>query len=134
MKGLLVSMKTCTKILMPILAAMLIFVVMAPDLSASGKDCEEAVSTAEMHTCANALYKAADVELNRVYRQLVSQLSDKRREKLKAAQKAWIGFRDKNATFVASVVEDGTMYPILEVMELTATTKQRTEQLRAELR
>ena len=134
MKGLLVSMKTCNKILMPILAAMLFFVVMAPDLSASGKDCKEALSTAEMHTCANALYMAADVELNRVYRQLVSQLSDKRREKLKVAQKAWIVFRDKNATFVASVVEDGTMYPILEVMELTATTKQRTEQLRAELR
>lgn len=127
-------MKTCNKILMPILAAMVLFVVMVPGLSASERDCKDALSTAEMRACANELYKAADGELNRVYRQLASQLSDQRRARLKAAQKAWIAFRDKNAAFVASVVEDGTMYPIVEVMELTATTKQRTEQLKAELK
>jgi uncharacterized protein YecT (DUF1311 family) len=122
------------QLLCPMLAAMFFFVVMVPGLSASERDCKEAVSTAEMRTCANERYQAADGELNRVYRQLASQLSDQRRAKLKAAQKAWIAFRDKNAAFVASVVEDGTMYPIVEVMELTATTKQRTEQLRAELK
>jgi len=134
MKGLSVSMKTCKKILTPILATMFLFVSMARDLSASERDCKDAVSTAEMRTCANELYEAADAELNRVYRQLASQLSDKRREKLKAAQQAWIAFRDKNATFVASVVEGGTMYPILEVTELTSMTKQRTEQLMAYLK
>jgi uncharacterized protein YecT (DUF1311 family) len=134
MKELSVSMKTCNKILTPILATMFLFVFMARDLSASERDCKDAVSTAEMRTCANELYEAADAELNRVYRQLASQLSDERREKLKAAQQAWIAFRDKNATFAASVVEGGTMYPILEVTELTSMTKQRTEQLRAYLK
>ncbi len=134
MKRLLVAMKTSNKLLLPILGALLLFVVMVPDLSAADKDCKDAVSTAEMRTCANERYKAADAELNRVYRQLASQLSDQRRAKLKAAQKAWIAFRDKNAAFVASVVADGTMYPILEVMALTTATKQRTEQLKVELK
>ena len=127
-------MKTCNKILTPILATMFLLLLMAWDLSASERDCKDAVSTAEMRTCANELYEAADVELNQVYWQLASRLSDKRREKLRAAQQAWITFRDKNATFASSVVEGGTMYPIMEVMELTTTTKQRTEQLRAHLK
>lgn len=134
MKGLFVSMKTCNKIFTPILATMFLLLLMAWDLPASERGCKDAVSTAEMRTCANERYEAADAELNRVYRQLVSRLSDKRRKKLRAAQQAWITFRDKNATFTSSVVEGGTMYPIMEVMELTTATKQRTEQLRAHLK
>jgi uncharacterized protein YecT (DUF1311 family) len=86
-----------------------------------------------MHRCSNQLYREADAELNRVYQQLTTQLSNVRRAKLRAAQRAWILFRDKNSAFVASKVEDGTMYPILEIMELTTLTKQRTEQLKAYL-
>jgi uncharacterized protein YecT (DUF1311 family) len=127
-------MRTCNKALTSILVAISLCVFMARDLSAAEKDCKDAVSTAEMRACANRLYEAADAELNQVYRQLASQLSDKRRERLKTAQQAWIAFRDKNATFAASVVEDGTMVPLLEVTELTALTKQRTEQLRAYLK
>ncbi|MHC1743480.1 MAG: lysozyme inhibitor LprI family protein [Syntrophobacteraceae bacterium] len=127
-------MKTSTKTVLRILLPLFIFALTALDLSAAENDCNDAVSTAEMRTCANKLYEAADAELNQVYRQLASKLSDKRRESLKAAQQAWITFRDKNATFAASAVEDGTMYPVLEVAELTALTKQRTEQLRAYLK
>ncbi len=122
---------TSRKILMTI---MFLCILMVHDLPASERDCNDAASTAEMRACANELYEAADAELNRVYRQLTHQLSDKRREKLKAAQQAWITFRDKNATFAAGEVEDGTMYPLLEVSELTTMTKQRTEQLRAYLK
>lgn len=118
-----------------ILTAMSLCVFMAWDLSAAERDCKEAESTAEMRACANELYEAADAELNRVYRQLASQLSDKgRREKLKTAQQAWIAFRDKNSAFAASAVDGGSMYPILEVMELTTMTKHRTEQLKAYLK
>lgn len=129
----IVSMKTCHNITF-ILAALFLCLVLAADPSASEKDCQDAVSTTEMRTCANEQFQAADAELNRVYRQLAAQLSGVRREQLKTAQQAWIAFRDKNAAFAASVVEGGTMYPILEVTELTNLTKQRTEQLRAYLK
>jgi len=127
-------MKTCHNILTPILALLFLGLVLAADLPASERDCKEAVSTAEMRTCANEQYQVADAELNRVYRQLTAQLSGMRREQLKAVQQAWIAFRDKNAAFAASVVEGGTLYPILEVTELTNLTKQRTEQLKAHLK
>lgn len=127
-------MKTCHSIFTVVLAALFLGLVQAADLPASEKDCQDAVSTAEMRTCANERYQAADVELNRVYRQLAAQLSGARREQLKAAQQAWIAFRDKNAAFAASVVEGGTMQPILEVTELTTLTQQRTEQLKAHLK
>jgi uncharacterized protein YecT (DUF1311 family) len=84
-----------------------------------------------MQTCANRRYEAADAELNRVYKRLVPQLPAQRREQLKAAQHAWIGFRDKNAAFVASAAAGGTLYPILEVSEMAAMTEHRTEQLKA---
>lgn len=96
-------------------------------------DCKSAVTTAEMHHCANESYRTADAELNRIYRQLSAQLSGKRREQLKQAQRAWITFRDKNAAFVASAFEGGTMYPILELSELTNMTIYRAEQLKAQL-
>lgn len=127
-------MKTCNKIL-PILATLFLLACMAQDLSAAEKDCAGAASTAEMRTCANKLYEAADAELNQVYRQLASRLADnKRRDKLKAAQQAWVAFRNKNAAFVASEAEDGTLYPLLEVTEMTSMTKQRTEQLKAHIK
>jgi uncharacterized protein YecT (DUF1311 family) len=127
-------MKICRNLLTPILAFLFLGLVPAADLSASERDCKDAVSTAEMRTCVNERYQAADAELNRVYRQLASQLSGMRREQLKAAQQAWIVFRDKNAAFAASVVEGGTLYPLLEITELTNLTKQRTDQLRAHLK
>lgn len=101
-----------------------------PGLLAAERDCAEAVSTAEMRSCANARYQEADAELNTVYRQLVAGLSEKGRGQLKAAQQAWLGFRDKNAIFAATAVEDGTMAPLVELAELTTLTRQRTAQLK----
>ena len=101
-----------------------------PTLLAAPADCADAVSTAEMRSCANARYQEADAELNRVYRQLMSGLSLPGREQLKAAQQAWLGFRDKNAAFVAAMAGEGTMVPLVETAELTTVTRQRVEQLK----
>lgn len=101
-----------------------------PALLAAPPDCAEVVSMAEMRSCANARYQEADAELNRVYRQLMSGLSLPGREQLKAAQQAWLGFRDKNAAFVAAMAGEGTMVPLVETAELTTVTRQRVEQLK----
>ena len=106
------------------------YLVPGADLLASSQDCTEAHSTAEMRSCANARYQEADSELNRVYRQLMSGLSLPGREQLKAAQQAWLGFRDKNAAFVAAMAGEGTMVPLVETAELTTVTRQRVEQLK----
>lgn len=106
----------------------------APNLFAVEPDCSQAVSTAEMQTCANRLYQEADAELNRIYRQLFAQLSGQRKAQLKASQQAWLAFRDKNAAFAAGVAEGGSMASLVEITELTAMTRSRTEQLRTYLK
>ena len=101
-----------------------------PTSLAAPADCAEAVSTAEMRSCANAHYQEADAELNRVYRQLMAGLSEQGRTQLKAAQQAWLVFRDKNAAFAATAAEDGTLAPLMVTTELTTLTLQRIEQLK----
>jgi uncharacterized protein YecT (DUF1311 family) len=108
-----------------------------PDLSgpraSSEAVCEDASTSAEMRACANRRFERADAELNRVYRDLASRLPTQRRAQLKAAQEAWITFRDRNTAFVAGAAEGGTLYPILEVSELAKMTEERTEALKAHL-
>lgn len=126
-------MKILQAMMVPI-AAILMGCLWAASGYAGKQDCAEAVSTAEMQTCANRLYQEADAELNQVYRQLIAQLSAQRKTQLKASQQAWIAFRDKNAAFAAGIAEGGSMASIVEVTELTAMTRSRTEQLRTYLK
>ena len=54
----------------------------------------------ELNQCAARARDRADAELNKVYRQLVSRLGDKKWEmKLRAAQQAWIKYRDANCDY-----------------------------------
>lgn len=122
-------MKITHAVMVPIAAILTVCLLTEPGRTGE-PDCSQAVSTAEMRTCANRLYQEADAELNQVYRQLIAQLSAPRKTQLKASQQAWLAFRDKNADFAAGVAEGGSMASLVEVMELTAMTRTRTEQLR----
>jgi len=95
--------------------------------------CENALTTAEMRECANSRYARADTELNQVYKQLSSQLDPERRDLLRDAQRAWVEFRNKNATFVASDAQGGTLYPVLEISERAAMTERRVQELKQRL-
>ncbi len=127
----MISQRLCTTVLVLTISLLL---PPLPALLAAPADCAEAVSTAEMRSCANARYQEADAELNRVYRQLVSGLSEQGRAHLKAAQQAWLVFRDKNAAFAATAVAGGTLAPVVETTEMTTLTQQRIEQLKRYLK
>ncbi len=122
-------MKITLAVMVPIAVILAVFLWTEPGRTGE-PDCTQAISTAEMQTCANRLYQEADAELNQVYRQLIAQLPAHRKTQLKASQQAWLAFRDKNAAFAAGVAEGGSMASLVEVMEVTAMTKSRTEQLR----
>ena len=96
--------------------------------------CEDAVTTAEMRECIDRRYARVDGELNRVYQRLMLQIADERRAPWQDAQRAWIEFRDQNAAFVASDVQGGTLYPVLEVAERASMTEHRIEELKEHLR
>lgn len=95
----------------------------------AAQDCQNPTTTAEMRACENKRYEDADRKLQAVYSQALASVGADRKEKLRAAQSAWILFRDKNADFSASAAEGGTMAPLLRVTALADMTEQRLKEL-----
>lgn len=96
---------------------------------AQADDCANAVTQGEMNQCAAQQYKAADKELNDLYKQITTRLKDdpKAKQLLVKAQRAWIDFRDAECEFSASGVEGGSVYPLIHTDCITAQTKARVE-------
>jgi|GEM_PF-2076018 len=113
-----------------LLAAACFSLIFAQAACGTQSECSEAATTAQMRACAAQDYQAADAELNRIYNDLRARLSGTQRERLVAAQRAWIVFRDRQAAFAAGVAEGGTLAPLLDVSERATLTRKRTEQLR----
>ena len=97
----------------------------------SQNPCDNAQTTVEMRDCAGKEYKKADAELNSVYKQLMSKLTDEgHKALLKTAQQAWIKYRDANCEFEAYLNRGGTIYPLVYTGCLSTMTTARTKELR----
>lgn len=96
--------------------------------------CANAQTQAEMNNCAGKEYQAADAVLNQVYRKLVSMLDDEEKAQLKEAQTAWLKYRDANCDFVADQYKGGTMRPMAHATCLADVTKNRTTELRIQIK
>lgn len=96
--------------------------------SASGA-CNNANTQLELTQCTARSYQLADNELNEAYQALISQLSQSSRDKLRAAQRAWIVFRDAECAYESSAVEGGSAQPMVRSGCLQVLTEQRTQRL-----
>src|SRR2546428_9968686 len=96
--------------------------------------CAKAQSQAEMNDCWGREYRAADTVLNQVYRQLVSMLDDEEKSQLKEAEAAWLKYRDANCDFVADQYKGGTMRPMAYAICLGEMTRNRTAELRTQIK
>jgi uncharacterized protein YecT (DUF1311 family) len=76
----------------------------------------------------------ADNELNAVYARLLRASDHASALKLKAAEKAWIAYRDSEAAYESTSNEGGSIYPLVLDKILTDMTEQRTELLKDILR
>lgn len=94
-----------------------------------GEECRNASTTAAMRECENARYEAADRRLNEIYSRLMRSLARSRQEKLQAAQRAWLQFRDANAGFLSSAAEGGTLEPLIRITALADMTEARATEL-----
>ena len=92
--------------------------------------CENAQTTAEMLDCGNTSYKAADAELNAVYKEVLATLSPQGQGHLKSAQSAWITVRDKQCEAEAGVWEKGSFAPVAQVNCLSTMTSRRVDDLK----
>jgi len=100
--------------------------------------CSNALNQMDMNRCFCDEYHKSDAELNRVYQQLLAanQESPLKVEKLKAAQRAWISFRDAQMeAFYPTTGEDprltyGSVYQMCYCMAQQTLTEDRTQQLK----
>lgn len=75
-------------------------------------NCDNAQTQLEINQCSTQSYQNADKKLNQAYKQLLPKLQRSRKQKLIAAQQAWIKFRDSSCEFESSQYE-GEVLPLV---------------------
>ncbi len=94
-------------------------------------DCGSANNQLALDQCAAAELQAADTTLNAAYQQILGRLraDPDTAQLLRAAQRAWLGFRDSECAFAASAAVQGSIYPMLVTGCRAGLTRQRALQL-----
>jgi len=103
-------------------------------------DCANAMAQMELNQCAYQDWEAADAELNAAYKDAMVLLRDwdanlpadeqGGAEALKAAQRAWITFRDNACAAEGYAMKGGTAEPLLVYGCMRLLTEERTGHLR----
>ena len=93
-----------------------------------------ALAQLDMNLCAAQNRAAADEALNAAYGALVKEPSmAERLDKLRAAERSWVAFRDAECAFEGSAYEGGSMQPMVIEGCAEALTKRRTAELTSDL-
>lgn len=95
--------------------------------------CDSATSQASLNECYGNEYKKQDDLLNQTYKQAMTLATDTQKTQLKAAQNAWIAFRDADCTFLASGADAASVGPMVHAQCLADKTRERTELLKSTL-
>lgn len=121
-------------------AALPLLLLVAGTAFAAGPRCNRDGSQAELNACATDELKAADAELNRVYREVLARNAKESvfLERMKAAQRLWVQLRDADldAQFPLAKGQDprleyGSIYPMERAYAQAALTRERTRYLRS---
>jgi len=99
--------------------------------SYAGELCPDARSQLEINSCIAKNLEESDKDMNAAYDHILTQAkSDKARQRLKNAQRAWIKFRDASCLFETGPREDsGTAWPSMYAGCLSKLTEKRTADL-----
>ena len=110
------------------------------DQQAREHHCDQPMAQMDMNACAEIDFERADAELNRVWRALIAdvQASDRadntggeNERRYRAAQRAWIAFRDAECDVAGLEALGGSMEPMLISGCLAQKTRERIAELRA---
>ena len=72
-------------------------------------NCKSPQTTGDMNFCSTQEFQAADRKLNQVYQQLQAKISSRQKQRLTAAQRTWIAFRDQNCDYAKGQFEGGSV-------------------------
>jgi uncharacterized protein YecT (DUF1311 family) len=87
------------------------------------------MTTVDSANCFGSASKEADHKLNQVYSQVLSVLRPDDQQKLRAAQRSWLQFRDATCTAEKSLYAGGTAASTAYLACLEEITRQRTADL-----
>ena len=108
------------------------FLLVAVFLSVSSLVCAQ--TQMEMNQQAVDQYKKVDLQLNKVYKQLLSLTKDQKQKSLLIkAQKAWIGYKEGHCNYEESFYEGGSMQPLVYYTCLQEVTEERIKQLKTSI-
>ena len=97
------------------------------------KGCESGVQL-QMTICTLYKHYEKDVALNVTYQRLIRKLEKQTsREELRAAQRAWVTFRDAQCRFETAAWEGGSARAMINAACLSVMTVERTKQLQETL-
>lgn len=94
-------------------------------------NCSNAMNQSDMNQCAGAEYKKADAQLNNVYKKVMARAEAAQKTQLKAAQNAWIKFRDTECAFQTSAAEGGSIHSMMVANCMQVKSQARTKELEA---
>lgn len=97
--------------------------------------CDAAATQLDLNQCYGQQFKNADAHLNKIYSSLVKQLQSVKNgtavQKLQAAEKAWIRYRDLHCEAARFEFEGGSMSPMVWAQCMAMTTQHRIEEIKA---
>ena len=109
-----------------LLASMLLL----SSFAAFSQDCSEAETTYDIKICLSKELDKHDADLNQQYKLCMKKLDKVAQNKLRAAQKAWISFRDADCEFQADENRGGTLEGVSNLSCLSSKTKTRADEIR----
>ncbi|WP_166145145.1 lysozyme inhibitor LprI family protein [Methylosinus sp. RM1] len=93
----------------------------------AGSCWDGAISQRDMTDCAMNDFRAADEKLNKSYRAVACHLDPPEKAKLRAAQRAWIAFRDSDCAFWGG--GGGSIAPMNELLCRAQLSEARAKEL-----
>ncbi|MEG4323402.1 MULTISPECIES: lysozyme inhibitor LprI family protein [unclassified Microcoleus] len=90
-------------------------------------NCKSPQTTVDMNICSSQEFKAADTKLNQLYQQILPKINSKQKQRLIAAQRTWVKFRDETCDYSAGHFEGGTLAAPIYVSCKAKVTQDRVK-------
>jgi uncharacterized protein YecT (DUF1311 family) len=114
-------------------AVVMVITLFAGDPADAAINCKSPANQREMDQCAGRDFDAADAKLNALYRNLMPRYDSGNQAAFKAAEKAWIGYRDAECTFETNGTAGGTINSTMFTQCRKEKTIARIKELNAQL-
>lgn len=113
-----------------VVCALAALALSATPMLAQDVTCNPEGAQAEMNVCAYEDFEAADTALNVAYRKaMATARAGGFDDKLRAAQRLWLPFRDAACEAEAAPFEGSTLQPLIRYSCLATLTEERTKAL-----